>query len=93
MSFKIIKEVARPSRESTSKYPWGSIEEGAGIFVPDESPDNKRRASSLKTTAERYCLRNDLNYEWEAFRIELDGEWGVVCQRPSHYLGEKGRLL
>ncbi len=93
MSFRIIEEVERPQKKSRSKYPWANIEEGCGIFIPDDSPDKQRRPNSIKLNAERYCKRHGLDWTWEAFRIDLDGEWGVVCQRPTVYDNDEGRLL
>jgi hypothetical protein len=89
MEYKHIEAVDKPPRKTgVQKYPWGEIQEGGGLFIPDFA-DKKRRPGDVKNNAERYCLRNDLNYEWEAFRMELDGEWGVVIQRPIETEGDK----
>ena len=87
MEYRHIEEVKKPPRKTGVQiYPWADIQEGGGLFIPD-FPDKKRRAGDVKNTAESYCKRHGLDYTWEAFRIEVDGEWGVVIQRPRE--GEK----
>jgi len=68
------------NRPGVSVYDWDSIDKGKAIFIPDANY-KKRKANDLKTTANQWAARRELEREWEAWRTTLDGTEGVWIQR------------